>query len=163
MCIKQQTHTYMKLKHMFRRSHFGFRALADMGKNALKGLEWSRLGHNPGLVRLNHGKTKVGDFHTLPCSFLKAIQAQKKTFSAGESVEMAESQQRVAAEEDRKQAPLSVRLAMAALARLRDPMIQQNKDDKVKDVATKENMKQAAASHRASQAGNGCARKEILY
>ena len=124
MCITQQTHThtYMKLKHMYRRSHVGFKALADMGKNALKGLEWSRLGHNPGLVRLNHGKTKVGDFHTLPCSFLKAIQAKKKTFSAGESVEMAESQQRVAAEEDRKQAPLSVRLAMAALARLRDPI-----------------------------------------
>ena len=82
MCVyvyqTANTHTYMKLKHMFRRSHFGFRALADMGKNALKGLEWSRLGHNPGLVRLNHGKTKVGDFHTLPCSFLKAIQAQKK-------------------------------------------------------------------------------------
>ena len=53
---------------------------------------------------------------------LEGNPSQKKTFSAGESVEMAESQQRVAAEEDRKQAPLSVRLAMAALARLRDPI-----------------------------------------
>lgn len=80
ICVShsKHTHTYMKLKHMYRRSHVGFKALADMGKNALKGLEWSRLGHNPGLVRLNHGKTKVGDFHTLPCSFLKAIQAKKK-------------------------------------------------------------------------------------
>ena len=38
MCVyvyqTANTHTYMKLKHMFRRSHFGFRALADMGKNA---------------------------------------------------------------------------------------------------------------------------------
>ena len=33
--------------------------------------------------------------------------------------------------------------------------MQQNKDDKVKDVAAKENMKQAAASHCTSEAGNG--------
>ena len=92
-----------------------------MGKNVFKGLEWSRLGHNPGLVRLIHGKKKIGDFHTLPCSFLKAAQTSKKTVSAGEGVETAKSQ-RAAADKDMKQAPLSVRLAMAALARLRDPI-----------------------------------------
>ena len=91
-----------------------------MGKNVFEGLEWSRLGHNPGLVRLIHGK-KNGDFHTLPCSFLKAAQTSKKTVSAGEGVETAKSQ-RAAADKDMKQAPLSVRLAMAALARLRDPI-----------------------------------------
>ena len=82
----------------------------------------SRLGHNPGLVRLTHGKTKVGDFHTLPCSFLKATQNKKTTLSTGEGVETAKSQLRVGPKEDMKQAPLSVRLAMAALARLRDPI-----------------------------------------
>ena len=93
-----------------------------MGKNVFKGLEWSRLSHNQGLVRLTHGKTKVGDFHTLPCSFLKAIQTKKKTLSTGEGVGTATSQLCVAAKEDMQQAPLSARLAMAALARLRDPI-----------------------------------------
>ena len=94
--------------------------LTLMGKNVVKGLEWSRLGHNPGLVRLTHGKNKIGDFHTLPCSFLKAAQTKKNTLSTGEGMETAKSQ-RAEADKDMKQAPLSVRLAMAALARLKDP------------------------------------------
>ena len=52
-------------------------------KKAKAKWQWYRLGHNPGLVRINNGKHTIGVFHTLPCSFLKNHQRiEREKFKA---------------------------------------------------------------------------------
>ena len=121
--IRTRQNTYMKLKSAALQQ-FCVQSFVIMGKAFLR--DWN--GYVGVITQAwsvwPTAKQKLVTF--IPCHAASWRQAQtiKKTLSlsTGEGVETAKSQLCVAAKEDMKQAPLSVNLAMATLARLQDPI-----------------------------------------
>ena len=78
----------------------------------------ARLGHNPGLIRLFHGKRTLGVYHSLPCSLLKASMRQVKQLQNEQANKMSTGPNEISCPSDeRKRASLSAILTEATRKR----------------------------------------------